>query len=162
MDRCDVGAFRRELSAFIKTYDTCADDLDKFILMNYDRLPLYYSDRYCHLDSIRERYAEHDVRGVKLIKVSIDKIIGQGWLFTGRIIPYSKTLANLIVNYLASPDSLFIQAIFATELPNGKYFVNDGGHRIYAAFLLGINDVKLEIDKYALEKGLFQESEQPG
>jgi len=152
VNRWDVSKFDRELATYLAAYAVCADDVEKFIVMNYNRLPLYYSNRYCHLNDISERYEEHDVKGVKLVKVSIDDIIGQGWVFKGSITPHTKTLANLIIGYLTTPDALFIQAIFAMQLPNGKYFVNDGNHRIYAAFLLGIHELKLEVDKYAIEK----------
>lgn len=152
MSRWNVAEFNRELTAYLKTHAACTDDVENFILMNYERLPSYYTDRYCHLDNIRKRYEEHDVRGVKLLKVSIDDIIGQGWVFKDNISPRAKTLAGLIITYLITPDALFIQAIFAMQLPNGKYFVSDGSHRIYAAYLLGITELKLEIDKYAIEK----------
>lgn len=152
MIRWNVGEFIRELNAHLEQYAACADDVENFVLMNYECLPSYYTDRYYHIDDIKKCYQEYDVKGVKLIKAEIDSVIGQGWLFEGRIIPRSKTLASLITGYLTTPDALFIQAIFATQLPNGKYFVSDGCHRIYAAFLLGTTGLKLEIDKYAIEK----------
>jgi len=97
------------------------------------------------------------------MKVSLDLLRGDVWVFRSSHIEgvfqgnYAE-LANVLTYFLWRPEKILPIPVFRF----GKYyFASDGGHRIYAAYLVGVREIPVSVEGELLYQPILNPGRPP-
>lgn len=142
--RFDLPKFHENYQRFLQYSPNPKEDLSIFFSIFRMFLPAFYPNRHIPYSSFEEDKII-DIESEKLI-IPLDKIYGDGWLFPDKFTgdrPVSERMGSLIT---MTPDSKY-PTIWGMKLSDGSVFINDGNHRLYAAYLLGWDTIRITCDQ---------------
>ena len=146
MTRWNLEHFKREFrAAFPNIEEMDHHTLEIFFESAKDDLPAFFER---HLAIGHPVYLSEEERVTKL--VPLDQLHGQGWMFakdfggptrSGYTYPKAGKLAHWFL--FQSPDEM--EPIEAIQVSDSMYYIEDGNHRLYTAYLKGWNHVPTRV-----------------
>lgn len=128
--------------------DSIRDAFQIFFSVYRSDLPLYPESQYFELplDLPETGHTHTPPAEYLVIEVPINKLYGESWLFQnnrseGRPLP--ARIANILM-YLLSGQTLLPVAVIKY---GDKYIVDDGNHRIYSGFIMGLETIPCRVFK---------------
>lgn len=142
--RMSLEEFNAEFKRLSTICEINESDLSAYFAVKRFFLPAFYPNRYMDYHSFDVEKMQR-TKNYKPIDVPIKNIYGDGWLFSdqfknGRPLP--ERMSRLIT---MTPLSNY-PSIFGTGLTNDRVHVTDGNHRIFAAYLLGWETIRIVVD----------------
>ncbi len=138
--RWTLEKFREEYDSYTQRFGSDIKCLQCFYRFNILYLPSYPSDQFIPVMEVgRERY-----KGSQVKTVASTSLYGNTWLFRNEF-NFGKPEPESLAYFSSPKSSSTILPVPVLELPNKKYFVMDGGHRLYVSYLRGWDTINVEV-----------------
>lgn len=143
-ERFSLSDFQKKYQHFLQYSPDTEEYRETFFAIFRMFLPAFHFNRHIPFSSF-EKDKIINIEPEELI-IPLHKIYGDSWIFSddfteGR--PKSDRMACLIT---MTPASNY-PTIWGMKLSNGYAFTNDGNHRIYTAYLLGWDTIRITCDQ---------------
>lgn len=114
--------------------------LIKFFDFHMDKLPLFLPDHYLELRDLSD-----DVEIEKTRMVPIHQIYGDTWVFMNNFGNEDRPMANTLAFFFTMSSHEHLFPIDAVQVNSKQFYIDDGNHRLYAAYLRGWTHIPLTI-----------------